>query len=175
MSEHTPVEKERAAYLTCVPCGEPMDGPEDGRCPLCGVEIAVCRSCADDHQNLTCCQASRTQLSEGEQSVESAWDFTLRVEKQFKSSLMAFESQIFAEELEERDKALLSQHSARLREENRRLREVLEAIANPIEHLLNQLPAGQVFDGEAACRITDNPHWARDIARAALTKEGGEG
>lgn len=52
------------AWETCVPCGEPLKHPADGYCPLCGKAISVCRICADDHQNLTCCQPNPKEQSE---------------------------------------------------------------------------------------------------------------
>jgi hypothetical protein len=71
------------------------------------------------------------------------------------------------------DRAL---HAREARERIEFLEKALGKIARPIEFLLSELPPGHLFDGKAACRIADNPHWARDIARAALTAptEGGE-
>jgi hypothetical protein len=52
--------------------------------------------------------------------------------------------------------------------ENGQMADALWKIANPIKSLLLATPQGCVFDGESATRITDNPHWAREIAQTAL-------
>jgi len=78
----------------------------------------------------------------------------------------------------ERLKFKVSFLTAELTEAKRRIGELeagLRRMADPIVALLNETPRGHVFDGEAAARIVDNPHWYRDAARALLSNEkGGE-
>jgi len=76
----------------------------------------------------------------------------------------------------ERLKFKVSFLTAELTEAKRRIGELeagLRRMADPIVALLNETPRGHVFDGEAAARIVDNPHWYRDAARALLSNEQG--